>query len=89
MVRGTKRCSANAYRSSIRACSLQRDGKYPPQTHLLRQMMSADVEGSLAAFFAAPVPFAEGGGGVDEALPLVASSACALFFLRAMSNLGE
>ena len=48
-------------------------------------MMSADVEGSFAGFFAAPIPFAESGG-VDEALPLVASSGCALRFLRAMSN---
>jgi hypothetical protein len=28
------------------------------------------------------------GGGVLEALPLVAASACALFFLRAMFQLG-
>jgi phage-related tail fiber protein len=55
----------------------------PAQTHLLRQMMRADVEGSLAAFFAAAAPLLAGGG-VDEALPLGAASACALFFLRAM-----
>jgi hypothetical protein len=37
-------------------------------------MMRADVEGSLAAFFAAAAPLLAGG----------AASACALFFLRAM-----
>jgi hypothetical protein len=44
-------------------------------------MMSADVEGSLAAFFPAALPFTAGGG-VLEALPLGPASACALFFLR-------
>jgi hypothetical protein len=50
-------------------------------------MMSADVEGSFAGFFAAEVPLGVGGGGVLEALPLplVAASACALFFFRAIS----
>lgn len=57
--------------------------------------MSAEVEASLPAFFAVPAlppaapagaaAGAAGGGGVDEALPLVAASDCALFFLRAMS----
>jgi len=48
-------------------------------------MMSADVEGSFAGFFAAPAgPWAAAGGGIDEALPLSDASACALFFLRAM-----
>lgn len=56
--------------------------------------MSAEVEASLPAFFAVPVlppaaavaaAGAAEGGGVDEALPLVAASDCALFFLRAMS----
>lgn len=46
-------------------------------------MMRADVEGSPAGFFAVAAPL-EAGGGVDEALPLDAASACALFFLRAM-----
>ena len=58
--------------------------------------MSADVETSLPAFFPAPAPVPMlvpvppapapgGGGGVAEALPFVAASDCALFFLRAMS----
>ena len=56
--------------------------------------MSAEVEASLPAFFAVPAlppaaavtaAGAAGGSGVDVALPLVAASDCALFFLRAMS----
>jgi hypothetical protein len=47
-------------------------------------MMSADDDGSDAAFFTAVVPLA-GGGGVVDALPFAAPSVCALFFLRAMS----
>jgi hypothetical protein len=45
-------------------------------------MMSADVEGSFAGFFPAPVvvPLVAGGGVLD-ALP---SSVCALFFFRAI-----
>ena len=46
-------------------------------------MMRADADDSLAAFFAVVAPLLVGGG-VDEALPLGAASACALFFLRAM-----
>lgn len=45
-------------------------------------MMRADVEGSLAGFFAVATPLV--GGGVLEALPLVAASSWVLFFLRAM-----
>jgi hypothetical protein len=56
----------------------------PPQTHLLRQMMSADVEASLPAFFAAPAP-APAAPAADGAPPLAVASDCALFFLRAMS----
>lgn len=47
-------------------------------------MMRADVEGSLASFFAGAAPLLADSGGVDEALPLGAASSCALFFLRAM-----
>ena len=55
-------------------------------SHLLRQMMSADVEGSFAGFFSFGVlPLRVGGGGVLEALPLGAASTCALFFFFAMS----
>jgi hypothetical protein len=42
-------------------------------------MMSADVEGSLAGFF--PAPLLAGGGGVLDALP---SPGAALFFFRAI-----
>lgn len=58
----------------------------PAQTHLLRQMISADVDGSWAGFFAVAAPL-EGGGGVLKALPLVAASSCGLFFLRAILQL--
>lgn len=80
----TTRCSANACSSAIRDCSAPIKTTVPARTHLLRQMMSADVEGSLAAFFDAPPGPLAAGGGVDEALPLGGASACALFFLRAM-----
>jgi hypothetical protein len=53
-------------------------------SHLLRQMMSAEVVGSFAGFFCpaeVPLEVGGGGGGVLEALPLVAASA---FFLRAI-----
>jgi hypothetical protein len=53
-------------------------------------MMSADVEGSFAAFFPAVVPL-EGGGGDGvvalAALPSGAASDCALFFLRAIVSI--
>ena len=49
-------------------------------------MISADVEGSLAADFFAPL-LAAGEGVVAEALPLVAPSVCALFFFFAMAKL--
>lgn len=49
-------------------------------------MMSADVEGSLAAFFPAAALPLDVGGGVPEALPLVAPSACVLFFFFAISQ---
>lgn len=49
------------------------------KTHLLRQMMSADVEGSCAGFL--PAPLLAAGGGVLDAL---SPSAAALFFFRAI-----
>jgi hypothetical protein len=55
-------------------------------TYLLRQMIRADVEGSLAAFFA--VDDAAGGvgasAGAEELVSAAAASGGALFFLRAM-----
>ena len=49
------------------------------KTHLLRQMMSADVEGSCTGFLPAPL-LAAGGGVLDALSPSVA----ALFFFRAI-----
>jgi len=49
----------------------------------LRQMIRADVEGSLAGFFAPLVA----GAGVAEALPFVAPSVCALFFFFAIARI--
>lgn len=61
------------------------------ETYLLRQMISADVEGSVTSFLVGAEPFAGGGTGAEgEQLPLpvplasASTSACVLFFLRAM-----
>jgi hypothetical protein len=54
-------------------------------TYLLRQMIRADVEGSLAGFFVAGAGAGVGVGVGDAGLVVSAgTSPCALFFLRAM-----
>ena len=76
----------------IRILQIDASGHASIGTYLLRQIMSADVEGSWAGFFEAfgAEPFVAGGLGATEGLlllvPLAAvSSDCAPFFLRAMT----
>lgn len=61
----------------------------PAQTHLLRQMMSADVDGGFAAFFADPPPLDAAAAGLAALSGAACAAACALFLLRAMSPLRQ
>lgn len=58
------------------------------ETYLLRQIISAEVDGSPAGFFVDAEPLTGVALGVVEGLPLLlplaAVSPCALFFLRAI-----
>lgn len=69
-------------------CSVRRaqeEGEVvPAPTHLLRHIMRADVEGSLAGFLVCALPFNAGLCGGGAVAGPASLSAGALFFLRAM-----